>query len=70
MSRNYDFREKSFEDLTRAIGELALVWNDLAMVLSDLFHAATRIPNGLAADAIWNAVNSDRIQKRDDRLTH
>ena len=63
MSRNYDFRSESFRPLATAIGELALVWNDLGMVLSRLFWAATRIPNGMAADAIWNPVKSDRMQR-------
>ena len=63
MSRDVNFRDSSFSDLARAIGELALVWNDLGMVLSGLFHAVTRIPNGMASDAVWNSVRSDRTQR-------
>jgi hypothetical protein len=63
VSRDYDFRDNKFEQITQAMGQLAFVWNDLGMVLSSLFHAATRIPNGLAADAIWNSVSSDRMQR-------
>ena len=63
MSRDVNFRDDRYHELARAIGELALVWNDLGMVLSDLFHALTRIPNGLAADAVWNSIRSDRTQR-------
>ncbi len=63
MSRDYDFKSDDFKELSEAIGQLALVWNDLGMVLSDLFHAATKIPNGIAADAIWNSIKSDRTQR-------
>ena len=63
MTRDVNFRDTSFGDLARAIGELALVWNDLGMVLSGLFHAVTRIPNAMASDAIWNSLRSDRSQR-------
>jgi hypothetical protein len=63
LSRDVNFRDSSFSDLARAIGELALVWNDLGMVLSSLFHAVTRIPNAMASNAVWNSVRSDRAQR-------
>ena len=64
MSRDVNFREERFHELAQATGELAFVWNDLGMVLSDLFHALTRIPNGLAADAVWNSIPSDKSQRK------
>lgn len=63
MSRNIDFRSEAFADYAKLVGEAVLVWNDLHMVLSDLFHAASKIPNGLVSDAIWNALTSDRSQR-------
>ncbi len=63
MSRNLDFRTETFQPYTKALGEAALAWNDLHMVLSSLFGAATRIPNKIAPDAMWNALKSDRAQR-------
>jgi hypothetical protein len=63
VSRNYNFRDDKFLELSQAIGALALVWNDLGVALSSLFHAATKIPNRLATDAVWNSIKSDRAQR-------
>jgi hypothetical protein len=56
VSRNYDFRNDNFHELAHAIRVVTLCWNDLVMELSDLFWAATRIPNGMAPETPWNAV--------------
>ena len=63
MSRNLDFKDETYSEYALAIGRLILVWNDLHMVLSDTFHAVTKIPNGMATDAIWNSITSDRAQR-------
>jgi hypothetical protein len=63
MPRQHDFRDNSFNRHSKALGELALVWNDLHMTLSSIFWTVTRIPNGLIANAIWNSIKSDRAQR-------
>jgi hypothetical protein len=63
MARNYNFRTEEITPYATAIGELALIWNDLHMVLSSIFWKATRIPNGMIADAMWNSLKSDRAQR-------
>lgn len=63
MSRNLDFRIKIFQPYTKALGELSLAWNDFHMVLSSLFWASTRIPNGMVPNAMWNSLKSDRAQR-------
>lgn len=63
MARRQDFREEDFYPYAKALGELALVWNDLNVTLSSIFWTVTRIPNGLIANAIWNSIKSDRSQR-------
>jgi len=63
MSRNLDFRSETFQPYAKSLGEAALAWNDLHMVLSSLFRVASRIPNKIAPDAMWNALKSDRAQR-------
>lgn len=62
-SRSIDFRSKPFEPYTKAMGELALVWNDLHENLSMLFQALLPIANQLIPDAIWYSHKSDRGQR-------
>ena len=63
MSRNLDFRTKTFRPFALALGEIALAWNDFHMVLSSLFGAVLKIPNQMVADAIWHSLTSDRAQR-------
>jgi hypothetical protein len=63
MSRNLDFKSETFRPYAQALGEATMAWNDFHMVLSCLFGVATRIPNKLAPDAMWNALKSDRAQR-------
>jgi hypothetical protein len=63
MSRNIDFRTKVFEPYAQSLGEIALIWNDFHMTLATLFWAASKIPNGLTPNAIWNSLKSDRAQR-------
>jgi hypothetical protein len=63
MSRNVDFRTEYYRPYAQALGEIALVWNDFHVTLSDLFWAVSKVPNGLMPDAIWNSLKSDRSQR-------
>jgi hypothetical protein len=63
MSRNLDFRSETFRPYAKALGEVVLAWNDFNMVLSSLFWAASKIPNGMTANAMWNSLKSDRAQR-------
>ena len=64
MARNFNFRDSEFQSYSMALGELVLVWNDLHMTLASLFWTASRIPNGLIANAMWNSQSSDRAQRK------
>lgn len=63
MSRNLDFKSETFQPYAQALGEAAMAWNDFHMVLSYLFGVATRIPNKMAPDVMWNSLKSDRAQR-------
>jgi hypothetical protein len=63
MSRNWDFRTKTFLPYAKAIGEMTLAWNDFHMVLSSLFDTATKIPNRMIPTAVWNSQKADRTQR-------
>ena len=63
MSRNLDFRNETFQPYAKALGEVALAWNDFNMVLSSVFGTALKIPNLMVADALWNSLKSDRAQR-------
>jgi hypothetical protein len=63
MSRNLDFRSETFQPYAKALGELTLAWNDFHMALSSVFWAASKIPNKMTPQAMWNAIKSDRAQR-------
>jgi hypothetical protein len=63
MSRNFNFKSDECRPHAKALGELALIWNDVHMKLSFLFWVITRIPNGLVADSIWHSIKSERAQR-------
>lgn len=66
MSLDYigrDFRDESFASYARALGELALAWNDLHHTLGELFWQMLRIPNGMIPYAVWHSAKSDRAQR-------
>lgn len=58
-----DFRDKTFQPIATALGEVTLAWNDLHLSLSGLFWAILQIPNGLTPGAIWHSIKSDRVQR-------
>ena len=63
MSRNLDFRTETFQPYAKALGEVALAWNDFNMVLSSVFGTVLKIPNLMVGDAIWHSLKSDRAQR-------
>jgi hypothetical protein len=63
MSRDLNFRSRTFNPYAKGLGEVALIWNDFHMVLSGLFGSVTKIPNLIAADTIWNSLRADRSQR-------
>jgi hypothetical protein len=62
-SRNTDFRTDAFSPYTKALGELALAWNDFHENLAGLFWKMTAVPNGLIPYSIWYSSKSDRAQR-------
>lgn len=58
------YRHKEFQPYVRALGELALAWNDLQTALSFLFSTIVSGDAGNPTQhAIWHALKSDRSQR-------
>jgi hypothetical protein len=62
-SRHHSFSEPAFSAHVKAIGQLALAWNDLHEKLALLFIRVMGMSTGDRSLAIWNSVKVDRPKR-------
>jgi hypothetical protein len=64
MWRVENAAHRSLKPYATAIGQTALAWNALHDDLASLFWMLLRTDDSLPILAIWNAIDSDRLQRK------